>query len=207
MGRRLALVMCVLMSSVSADLGADERQPRMGIFTKPGTRVDLARQFTDSDGTGASLQEFLIKGRPFILVPIFYRCPRLCGLTVSGVVDLVNRLELRLGSDYSVVMYSFNPDDTTKDAAEKLAKMVARIGGQPVSPQAVRFLTATPEVISATNEALGFRVRYADAELEHSSAIFVVSPDGAVVRYFAGVEFNPTRVSTALREAFPKESD
>lgn len=207
MARRLVFVLCVLMISVSAVVGADERQPRMGIFTKPGARVDLARQFTDSDGTSGSLQDFLVNGRPFILVPIFYRCPRLCGLTVSGVVDLMNRLELILGSDYSVVMYSFSPDDTTKDAAEKLAKMVPRIERQPVSAQAVRFLTATPEVISATNDALGFRVRYADAELEHSSAIFVVSPDGVVVRHFAGVEFNPTRVATALGEALPNDSD
>ncbi len=185
---------------------ADVREPRMGIFTKPGARVDLALPFTDSTGTTVPLKELTIPGRPFILVPIFYRCPRLCGMTVSGVVELVNHVPLTLGTEYSVVMYSFNPDDTTGDAAEKHAKTVSRIDTQPVPAQAVRFLTAKPEVISAMNDALGFRVRFADKELEHSSAIFIVGPDGAVARYFGGVEFDPAKVAQALRDAVSPEA-
>jgi protein SCO1/2 len=176
----------------------------MGIFTKPDAGIDLTRSFVDSSGANGPLQGFLLGDRPFILVPIFYRCPRLCGLTVSGVVELVNHLTLELGRDYSVVMYSFNPDDTRRDAEEKRAKMVARINKKPLSSASVRFLTAKPEVISSTNDELGFRVRYADKELEHSSAIFVVTPDGGVVRHFAGVEFNPSKVAQALRDAEPR---
>ncbi len=183
---------------------ADIREPRMGIFTKPGAHVDLALPFIDSAGNTAPLKELTVPGRPFILVPIFYRCPRLCGMTVSGVVDLINHLPLTLGDEYSVVMYSFNPDDTTGDAAEKRDKTVSRIDKQPVSAGAVRFLTAKPEVISVMNDALGFRVRFADKELEHSSAIFIVGPDGAVARYFGGVEFNPSKVAATLGETKPR---
>ncbi len=184
---------------------ADKREPRMGIFTKPGARVDLGLLFSDSTGATASLKDLTVPGRPFILVPIFYRCPRLCGMTLSGVVELVNHLPLTLGNEYSVVMYSFNPDDTTGDAADKRLKTVSRLDTQPVSAQAVRFLTAKTEVISAMNDALGFRVRFADKELEHSSAIFIVRPDGAVARYFGGVEFTPAKVAATLREATPRD--
>lgn len=173
----------------------------MGIFTKPGARLDLTRQFTDSEGATSSLASFSLPGRPFILVPVFYRCPRLCGMTVSGVVDLINHLQPTLGGDYSVILYSFNPDDTTRDAAEKRAKTVQRIGKQPVTARALRFLTAHREVINAINDELGFRVRFADTELEHSSAIFIVGSDGVVTRYFAGVEFDPVKVENALRDA------
>lgn len=185
--------------ALCGDLYADSRQPRMGIFTKPEARVDLSLEFVDSDGERGALKNFLVADRPFILVPIFYNCPRLCGLTVSGVVDLVNQMSLSLGSDYSVIFYSFNPDDTTKDAAEKRAKTVSRLSRPPVAPSAVRFLTASPSTIQAINEQLDFRIRYADKELEHSSAIFIVRPDGTVQRYFAGVEFSASRIAQALR--------
>ena len=195
----ICLVLSLVGSAVCGDLHADSRQPRMGIFTKPDARVDLSLEFVASDGERGSLKRFVVAERPFILVPIFYNCPRLCGLTVSGVVDLVNQLPLSLGSDYSVVFYSFNPDDTTKDAADKRAKTLARLSHAPVPPSAVRFLTASPTTIQAINEQIGFRIRYADKELEHSSAIFIVRPDGAVQKYFAGVAFNASRVAQALR--------
>jgi len=172
----------------------------MGIFTKADARIDMSLEFVDSGGERDSLKRLILAERPFILVPVFYKCPRLCGLTVSGVVDLVNHLSLSLGGDYSVIFYSFNPDDTTKDAAEKRASTLSRLAHKPKTVSAVRFLTASAGTIQAINEQLGFRIRYADKELEHSSAIFIVRPDGAVRRYFAGVEFSPTRVAHALRE-------
>lgn len=200
--RRWFLGLCAALAPFAGAV-AEERGPRMGIFTRADARVDLSRSFTDSEGQRGSLATFSLPGRPFILVPVFYRCPRLCGMSVSGVVGLVNRLSLKLGGDYSVILYSFNPDDTTQDAAEKRAKMVARITTHPVSTQGVRFLTASREVIDAMNDELGFKVRFADKELEHSSAIFIVAPSGAVTRYFAGVEFDPPKVATSLREATP----
>jgi len=200
---RLVSLLCALTVAIRAP-SADERQPRMGIFTKPNARVELDRTFTDSSGVTRPLRELSIAGRPFILVPVFYRCPRLCGMTISGVVELVNQVPLTLGSEYSVIMYSFNPEDTIQDASDKRDKMVARIKKEPEALSALRFLTAKRDVIAAINEEIGFRVRYADKELEHSSAIFIVAPDGSVVRYFAGVEFNPSKVAQALVDATPK---
>jgi protein SCO1 len=196
MGIGKALCISILFV-VSAQ--AQARQPRMGIFTKVGARLDLSLPFVDSRGQHGSLQSMVISGRPFILVPVFYRCPRLCGLTISGVVDLVNRLPLVLGKDYSVIAYSFNPDDSVADASEKRERMMERLSPMPTRDDAVRFLVATPETVAAINEQIGFRVRYADKELEHSSAIFIVSPDGEVRRYYAGIEFDPAKVGATLR--------
>ena len=194
------LILTLVAGVYSGELRADGRQPRMGIFTKADARIDMSLEFVDSGGERDSLKRLILAERPFILVPVFYKCPRLCGLTVSGVVDLVNHLSLSLGGDYSVIFYSFNPDDTTKDAAKKRASTLSRLAHEPKTVSAVRFLTASAGTIQAINEQLGFRIRYADKELEHSSAIFIVRPDGAVRRYFAGVEFSPTRVAHALRE-------
>jgi protein SCO1/2 len=192
----IAAIVCAVTPSRTE---AAPRQPRMGIFTKADARIDMALPFVDSSGEAITLAGAVPDSKPFILVPVFYQCPRLCGLTTSGVIDLINALSLKLGSDYRVIAYSFNPADTPAHAQEKRAKAVQRITLQPVAVTSFRFLTATSETISAINSQLDFRVRYADKELEHSSAIFIVRPDGAIVRYFAGVEFNPDRVAMALR--------
>lgn len=197
---RRSLVTAFVVLCLSAGLAtADAREPRMGIFTKPGARINLSLEFTDSDGDRGPLSSMVVEGKPFIVVPIFYRCPRLCGLTVSGVVDLLNALPLELGRDYSVVAYSFNPADTVRDAADKRAKMIARVNRGSTTDEGIHFLTADAASIALINEQLGFRIRYADKEIEHSSAIFVASPDGSVRRYFAGVEFSPFAVEKALR--------
>lgn len=195
------LILTFVAGMHSGALYADSRQPRMGIFTKPDATVDLSLEFVDSGGERGTLTSFLPLHRPFILVPVFYNCPRLCGLTVSGVVDLVNQLPLSLGSDYGVMFYSFNPDDTVKEAADKKTKTLARLSNRSGAISAVRFLISSAATIQSINDQLGFRIRYADKELEHSSAIFIVAQDGRVRRYFAGIEFNPTRVADALRGA------
>lgn len=189
----------VLAVTVCVAAHGEARQPRIGIFTKEGASIDLSLQFVDSGGARASLRSMAIPNRPFILVPIFYRCPRLCGLTLSGVADLVNRLSLTLGKDYFLIAYSFNPDDTVADASERRLALIGRLSQAPTQDNAVQFLISDREAIATINEQLGFRVRYADKELEHSSAIFVVSPNGEVRRYFAGVEFDPEKVGASLR--------
>ena len=199
---RLGLVRCAALAVVwgmlASPLLADTQQPRMGIFTKPGATVDLTLPLVDEEGRTMSLGDFIPSGKPFILVPIFYKCPRLCGLTFGGVVELVNNLPEKLGDDYVVVSYSFNPKEGPKDAQEKRGEVFQRLKVKPVPMTGWRFLTASSESINALNETIGFRVRMADTQFEHSSAIFIVSPSGVVQKYFAGVEFNPKLVSAAF---------
>jgi len=191
-----ALLVVVFLGGVAH---GEVRQPRMGIFTKEGARIDLSLQFIDAGGRQASLGSRVISDRPFILVPIFYRCPRLCGLTLSGVRDLINRLSLTLGTEYSVIAYSFNADDTVADASKKRLDLMGGLSHAPTHENALQFLISDRETIATINEQLGFRVRYADKELEHSSAIFIVSPNGDIRRYFAGVDFDPQKVGASLR--------
>lgn len=199
---RLGLVRCAALAVVwgmlASPLLADTRQPRMGIFTKPGATVDLTLPLVDEEGRAMPLRDFIRSGKPFILVPIFYKCPRLCGLTFGGVIELVNNLPEKLGEDYVVVSYSFNPKEGPKDAQEKRSEVFQRLKVKPVPTTGWRFLTASSESINALNESIGFRVRMADTQFEHSSAIFIVSPSGVVQKYFAGVEFNPKLVSAAF---------
>lgn len=195
-GALLALCNAVLIGASIAT--AEGRAPRMGIFTRPGATLDLSVPFIGVDGASKPLRSFLGAGLPFILVPTFYHCPRLCGLTFTGLEEFVNGSALRLGIDYQIVAYSFNPAERNGDAAERRARFLSRLK-QPSGDGGVVFLAGTSESIDAINSQLDFRVRMADKEFEHSSAIFIFGPSGKLVRYFAGVEFPKDRVDAALR--------
>lgn len=170
----------------------------MGVFTKPNATIEMDLKFVNEQGREVKLRERAAADKPFILVPTFYQCPRLCGLTFSGVVDLINKLPLALGKDYSVVSYSFNPAEGPKEAATKKDSVLKRLKIPEADRQGWYFLTGSADSIQKLNDQLDFRVRMADKEFEHSSAIFIVGPDGRVRKYFAGVEFDPARVREPL---------
>lgn len=192
-GVLLVLLNCFLV----AEARGERRSAKMGVFTKDGAEIDLKLPFADASGRAGPLKSFLKPGRPFILVPTFYRCPRLCSLTVSGLLEYVNQSKLRLGNDYSIVMYSFNPAEGPAEACEKELATLRRVE-RDSDETGWKFLTGSEGSISQLNGELDFRVRMADKEFEHSSAIFVFSPEGRLRRYFAGVEFPTTKVDAAL---------
>jgi protein SCO1/2 len=187
----------VILSSLTIAV-ASPQPARMGVFTMPDAVIDMDLHFVDEEGRTVTLRDRVPRDKPFILVPIFYECPRLCGLTLSGVANLVNDLPLTLGKDYSVVSYSFNPVEGPKEAAAKRTSVLTRLKKPLRERRGWQFLSSSAEVINTLNGQLDFRVRMADKEFEHSSAIFIVEPEGHVRKYFAGVEFDPGKVRSAL---------
>lgn len=180
---------------------ADRDAPKMGIFTKKDAAIDLGLQFQDAQGRQVTLAQLVKKDTPVILVPIFYDCPRLCGLTTAGVVKLVNSLPERLGADYTIIAYSFNSQETAAAALKKKQAVFAQLKSPPHDAD-WEFLVGSESSVLRLSEQIGFRFRRADQELEHSSAIFVLSPQGRVRGYVAGVEF-PVKKIEALLGAKP----
>lgn len=197
-GAAALLTLCLIALSGASVAIAESRAPKMGVFTRPGVTIDLSVPFVGADGAAKPLRSFLTPGTPFILIPTFYHCPRLCGLTFAGLEEFVNGSALRLGSEYQIIAYSFNPEEQHGDSEERRAQFESRLK-VPYAAAGTVFLTGSKESIEALNSQLDFRVRMADKEFEHSSALFIFGPSGKLVRYFAGVEFPPERVDAALR--------
>lgn len=99
----------------------------VGVFTVLGTKVDLRRQFTDHTGHIGALSEFVTPDAPVLVVPVYYRCPRLCGLVLDGVIALLNELPLLLGKELTVLAVSINPTEKSEEGAEVREKFLARL--------------------------------------------------------------------------------
>ena len=162
----------------------------VGVVNHLGEHIDFTAKFTDTSGREQSLRELAVKDRPLIIVPAYFGCPRLCGLVLDGVVELLNSLTLVLGKDFTVVTVSFDPDDTPARALDRENSIKAKLKPE-LDKSAWHFLVGSKENTSALMEKLGFRFKKDGADFSHTAAIFFLTPRGELSQYLAGITFDP----------------
>jgi protein SCO1/2 len=191
--------------ALAAPAGADPERPpilRDVAFTQRiGASVPLDLEFRDEGGRPVPLGTFF-HGRPVVLVPAYYECPMLCTLVLNGVTSALRALAFDVGREFDVVTFSFNPNETSAEAAAKKETYLADYR-RPGAAAGWHFLVGDAEPIRRLTEAIGFRYAYDPAQRQyaHASGIVVLTPDGRIARYFFGVEFPPRDLRLALVEA------
>lgn len=179
----------------------ESRLQEAGIHPVLGTKLDAGLQFSDSSGKVVTLADVFSRERPIILVPVYYDCPRLCGLLLDGVVKLLKRLTLSLGRDFELVTVSFDPTESTDLAARRKSEYFSRAKISEEQKEYWHFWTGSKESIDPLMQGLGFKFFEDQGEFAHSAAIFIITPDGGLSQAFVNVEFSPLDVRLALVEA------
>jgi len=172
------------------------------IEEKLGSRLPLEARFTTQDGRAVRLGDLLGGHRPVVLSLVYFNCPMLCGLILTGAARGMRETGLALGKDFDAVTLSFDPRDSTKVAAERQRGYLQAFG-DPTARQAWTFLTGAAPEIAAVTGAVGFKYAWDEPskQFAHAAAIFVLTPDGRVSRYLYGVEFPARDLRLALVEA------
>jgi protein SCO1/2 len=173
----------------------------IGIDQRVNAQVPLDLPFRDEAGRAVRLGDFFGR-RPVILALVYYNCPMLCTQVLNGLVGALNVMSLEAGRDFDVVAVSFDARETPPQAAAKKDAYLSRYK-HPASAAGWHFLTGDAPAIGGLAKAAGFRFRY-DAELDqfaHASALYVLTPDGRLARYFFGIEYAPRDLRLALVEA------
>jgi protein SCO1/2 len=111
-------------------------------------------------------------------------------------------VKLNPGSDFEVVVVSFDPHDTPELARAKKATYLRRYG-RPETAHGWHFLTGEESEIKRLTDAAGFYYRYdaATKQFAHASGIFVATPKARLSHYFYGVDYSPRDLRLALVEA------
>jgi protein SCO1/2 len=172
------------------------------IEEKLGAQLPLDARFTTQDGAAVRLGDLLPRNRPLILSLVYFNCPMLCGLVLTGEARGMRESGLELGKDFDAVTISFDPADTTKLAAERQRGYLQAFG-KPEAKKAWTFLTGEERDIKAVTEAVGFKYAYDQGtkQFAHVAAIFVLTPGGQVSRYLYGIEYPAKDVRLAVVEA------
>ena len=180
------------ISTIISDVGIDQRLNQ---------QIPLDLVFRDETGRPVRLQKFFNE-KPVVLTLVYYRCPMLCTQVLNGVLRTSNGVNLKIGTDYTIVTVSFDPRETPELAAAKKAHYARayRPGG---AERGWHFLTGNRESIDRLTEAVGFRYRFDrdSDQFAHSSGIVLATPDGRISRYFYGIEYPPKDFRLGLIES------
>ncbi len=170
----------------------------LGIEENLGSYLSEDLVFTREDTSQVQLIDMI--QMPTIIAPVYYNCPGLCTPIMDGIVQLLNRTDLRIGIDFEVINISFHEAETPELATSKKRNYTSLIDDQN-SQQHWHFLTGDKENIGTLLETLGYSVMRNGEDILHTAAIMIVSPDGKITKYIHGTKYNPIEFKMAVQEA------
>jgi protein SCO1/2 len=173
---------------------------KVGIDQKLGAQLPAELPFADESGQPVVLGQYL--GKPVILALVYYQCPSLCNLVLTGVLRSVKNLSMTAGDEYEIVAVSFDPRETPEMAAAKKQTYVKDYN-RANSARGWHFLTGPEASSKALAEAVGFHYAYDPLtnQYAHASGIMILTPQGQVTRYFYGIDYPERDLRLSLVEA------
>ena len=215
LGCALAVLVTVLASSPRAQspqagMAPEPGEPaqslpgvlgRIGIDQRLNEHVPLDLPFIDETGGEVRLGDFF-GTRPVILALVYYECPMLCMQALNGLVTALGVMSFEPGREFEVVAVSINPREGPGLASQKKASYLERYG-RPHTAAGWHFLTGTEASIERLADAVGFRYEFDPAiqQYAHGAGIEVLTPTGAISKYFYGIEFSARDIRLGLIEA------
>lgn len=170
-----------------------------------GRTLPLELDFLNSEGQRVFLRDYFTDtNKPAIVVMVYYHCPVACQVVMQKLATCLEDVDLRIGKDFRVLYFSFDPAESPKDAAEAKAPFIASYkgGGGADVARDWQFHTTLGDSSRQLAEAMGFRYRpIANGQFAHPLALFVVSPDGKLTRYIHGLDYPPRDIKLSLIDA------
>ncbi len=214
--RRLSIVLCLFATVASAQFyppktsiqpGSGQRamkasQSEIGVDQKLNDYIPMDLVFTDDTGKKVKLRE-LFKGRPVILMPVFFQCAGVCNLELTGMADALHQFKKdSVGRDFDVITFSIKPTEGPELAAARkmvILDMYNRRGAE----EAWHFLTGDLATIKKLTDSVGFRFSFDDetGEVDHPAAAIVLTPQGQVSKYFLETEYPQQLLLDSIKEA------
>ena len=116
---RIFLTIILFIGLALTASGQQESPKDISIEEKLADQVALDIVLKDENTEDVTLRQLVDK--PTILIFNYLRCPGICPVLISNVVEVVNQMELEPGEDYRLVAVSFDPTDTPELALQKKA--------------------------------------------------------------------------------------
>lgn len=198
----LVILLMILWPNPSlADAPMTEILDNVRIDQRVGEIVPLDLRFTDEQGRAVELSQYMT-AHPVILVMAYYTCPNLCSMLQRHLTEGLNGIGLIAGRDFDVVLASIDPHETVRAAQQQKLNMIR---GYRYRKEADgwHYLIGNDGQIKALKAAVGFHC-VADPQrkqFRHALGAMVIAPGGKLTHYFLGVDFAPSDLEAALKDA------
>ena len=186
----------------SGSVGRDPRLSGVSFVPKPGAVPPMDVPLVDDRGNPTNPGR-LLRGRPLVILPIFYRCNGVCTTEMQGVLNaLAKNPKLVPGRDLDVVVLGLNPKETPELAAAKKAEYLEQYG-RPETKDGWTFLTGTMANVTRVASALGVHYTYDPVKdtVNHPSAVLILTPEGRVSTAMTGGMYPTARFAEDIEVA------
>jgi protein SCO1 len=188
------------------------------LATVLGTTPPLDGTWYDHNANSVSLRE-VIGGKTTILVPIYIRCPRLCGETIENLMTCLRLMrakdrEMTPGKAFNLIFISIDDHEHPRVAAPRRELFLNDLDGRGVNEPGVWFLCANrgqfsdPAIADRTihevTNSIGYHFVKADKkgrEIQHPTAVLVLTPTGRVSSYNTAIAYDATELIEQIRTA------
>jgi protein SCO1/2 len=208
MTRRSLAALFVVMACASLAAAAapqEDRRPaalrEIGFDQRLGEALPLDIALRDEAGRTVHLRDYF-HGKPVVLSLVYYECPMLCTLSLTGLTSALSVLKMEPGRDFEIVTVSFDARETPEQAQRRKKTYLERYA-RPGAEAGWHFLTGEREPLERLTRAVGFRYVW-DAETSqfaHAAGVVVATPEGVISRYLYGIEYAPKDLRFALVES------
>ncbi|MFX0095988.1 MAG: SCO family protein, partial [Candidatus Hodarchaeota archaeon] len=164
-----------------------------------GEYVSLDLLFFNENGDSVFLNQIIDK--PTVVSLVYFNCPGICSPLLSGVVDVLDRMDMKPGVDYEALTISFDPSDTPALATEKKRNYFKAFRRGPFPEKHWRWLTGDSLSIKEFTDEVGFKYKKEGRDFIHAGTLIVLAADGKISRYLRGIEFQPFDLKMAITEA------
>ena len=168
---------------------------------KLDSQIPLDLVFKDETGNAKPLRAYF-GDKPVLLSLVYFKCASVCPMSMKETTMAMSRLPMKPGTDYNVLIVSFDPADTPAVAAEQKA-LYAKEFHRAGYGEGFHFLTGTQDAISKLTEAVGWKYVWDEKtrQFAHAAGIMVATPEGRMSRYLYGVAYASPDIRMALVEA------
>ena len=172
--------------------------PEVGLDEKIGNVIPLDATFMDEQGHQVRLSELITV--PTLIAPVYFSCPNVCSFLQGDLARVLPKIRLTPGENYRILSISFDERDGPAQSVK--ARQTYRTAmNVPFPDEGWRFLTGDEGNIRRLLDAAGYRFARQGNDFLHPVAVFVVGPDGRIVRYLHGTRLLPLDVTLAFTEA------
>ena len=167
-----------------------------------GEYVPFDVPFTDHQSNYVSLAEYFDGKQPVILTFNYSSCPSMCHVQLEELALCLGKIDFELGKDYRVVTISIDPLEQVSRAREFRRKFMRQVDA-PESNSGWSILVGKQNDIVKVADTVGFKYKYLPRQKEysHPAVAIMCAPDGKIVRYIHGLNFQPETIRRALIES------
>jgi protein SCO1 len=189
---------------LNAQLNIREPEASKGVTViyKTGDYIPFDVPFTDHNSNHISLAEYFDGKRPVIVTFNYSNCPSMCTVQLEELAICLGKIDFEMGEDYQVVSISIDPLEQVSRAREFRRRFV-RMSGADEDNDGWAVVVGDQKGIKKVADTCGFKYKYLPRRKEYSHAPVAImcAPDGKIVRYINGLNFEPQTIRRALIES------